>query len=128
MSTSESTAQVKTSLRIWAGIRIGYGVTAILAPDLMFKVLRMKPHPDARGFNAFLGSRDIVVGLFALKAKTPDQLRDAVLMNQANETIDSLVLAQELRAGRGADLFSVVGVGFNCLGWLTWARARRLLR
>lgn len=113
---------------MWAAIRIGYGVVAILAPNLMFKVLRMPPHPDARGFNAFLGSRDIVVGLVSLKASSRADVETAVTLNQANEIIDSVVLAQELRAGRRADLFSVVGIAFNGIGWLTWLRARKLLR
>lgn len=113
---------------MWAAIRIGYGVVAIARPDVMCKVLRMEPHPDARGFNAFLGSRDIVVGLASLKASGPAQLKDAIFLNQANEMIDSLVLVQEVRAGRRADLFSVVGVAFNCLGWVTWIKARRALR
>jgi hypothetical protein len=88
----------------------------------------MEPHPDARGFNAFLGSRDIVVGVLSLRASTPQQVADAVTLNQGNEIVDSIVLAQELRAGRRADLFSVAGIAFNCIGWATWIRARRKLR
>lgn len=119
---------VKRQLRLWAGIRIGYGVVAILAPDVMAEALRLKPHPDARGFNAFLGSRDIVIGLYALRASDPRQVGDAILLNQACEAIDTVVLVREVQAGRGADLFTVAGFAFNALGTATWVRARRAAR
>ncbi|WP_354699347.1 hypothetical protein DSM112329_05061 [Paraconexibacter sp. AEG42_29] len=128
MSVDPAVRSVQKSLRLWAAIRIGYGVVAIARPDVMFKVLRMPEHPDARGFNAFLGSRDIVVGLFSLRARDPQRIADAILLNQANEVIDSVVIAQELRAGRRGDIFSVVGVVFNAYGWLTWIKARKALR
>ncbi|MCK9249140.1 MAG: hypothetical protein M0P31_09205 [Solirubrobacteraceae bacterium] len=118
---------VKRSLRFWAAVRIGYGVVAIAAPRLMFKLLRAEPHPDSRGFNAFLGSRDIVVGIASLRASDRREVLDAAKVNHANEMIDSIVLAQELRAGRRADLFTIVGIAFNALGHATWIRARRLL-
>lgn len=118
---------VKRSLRFWAAVRIGYGVVAITAPDLMFRLLRAKPQADARGFNAFLGSRDIVVGIASLRAADRREVLDAAKVNHANEMIDSVVLAQELRHGRRGDLFTIVGVAFNLLGHATWIRARRLL-
>ncbi|MDX8153109.1 hypothetical protein SK069_16030 [Patulibacter brassicae] len=128
METRDPVERTKQALRVWAGIRIGYGVVAILAPRLMFRLLRMEPHPDARGFNAFLGSRDIVVGAVALRASTTEQVRAAVDLNHGNEIVDSVVLAQEIRQGRGADPFNVVGVVFNAIGHATWLTARARLR
>lgn len=120
--------QVRRFLRIWAWIRIAYGVGAILAPKALLSALRCSQDKDVRGFNAFLGSRDIVIGAVALCAKDPAAVRTAVTLNQGCELVDTLVLAQEVRAGRRADLFTIAGFGFNLLGWVTWLRARALLR
>ena len=128
MSSSTTIAPVRTALRVWAGIRIGYGVTAILAPPVLLRVLRIEPQDDVRGFNAFLGSRDVVIGAISLRARTPEEVAAAVTLNFGNEVVDSVVLAQEVRAGRRADPFTVVGVLFNALGWATWLTARRRLR
>ncbi|MGQ0465010.1 MAG: hypothetical protein ACT4QG_06780 [Sporichthyaceae bacterium] len=123
-----SVDRVRRLLRLWALLRIGYGLGAILAPKALLAVLRVKPEPDTRGFNAFLGSRDIVIGAVSLCAKDVPAVRAAVTLNQGCEIVDSVVLAQEVRAGRRVDLFSVAGLAFNLLGWVTWLRARQLLR
>jgi hypothetical protein len=119
-----TTSDVRKMLRVWGAIRIGYGVLALFTPNFLAALLRLKPHPDSRGFNAFLGSRDIVIGVYSIVGSE----RDAVALNQACEVVDTIVLSQELRAGRGADLFTIAGFGFNALGTITWLRARLLMR
>jgi hypothetical protein len=128
MSSDSALDDVPTLLRAWGVIRITYGVLALFTPDLLAKLLRLKPHPDTRGFNAFLGSRDIVIGAYSIAAASNGRVKDAIALNQGCEAVDTIVLFQEVRAGRGADLFTIAGFGFNLLGTLTWLRARLLLR
>jgi hypothetical protein len=128
MTQTHPIDEVRQLLRIWGAIRIAYGVLALFAPRILVKLLRVGADPDTRGFNAFLGSRDIVIGVHSLVAGTPERVKDAVSLNQGCEAVDTIVLTQELRAGRRLDLFTVAGFGFNALGTLTWLRARLLLR
>jgi hypothetical protein len=128
MTQASPIDQVRRLLRIWGAIRIGYGALALFAPELLAKLLRVDSSADTRGFNAFLGSRDIVIGAYSLAAGSEARVTDAVALNQACEAVDTVVLTQELRAGRGADLFSVAGFGFNAFGTLTWLRARMLMK
>src|SRR5436305_1723064 len=102
MANDKSIGEVRTLLRVWGVVRIGYGVLALFTPDLLLKLLRLKSHPDARGFNAFLGSRDIVLGAYSIAAGSTGREKDAIALNQGCEAVDTIVLTQEVRAGRGA--------------------------
>ena len=128
MAAQKPLDDVRTLLRAWGAIRIAYGVLALFTPDVLAKLLRQQPEPVARGYNAFLGSRDIVIGAYSIAASSDGRVKDAIALNQGCELVDTIVLTQELRAGRGADVFTIAGFGFNLLGTLTWLRARLLLR
>jgi len=123
-----SLREVRALLRTWGVVRIAYGVVALFAPRVIVKLLRVQPHPDVRGFNAFLGSRDIVIGAYSIAAASNGREMDAVALNQGCEAIDTIALTQEIRAGRRADLFTIAGIGFNALGTVTWLRSRGLMR
>jgi len=80
-----SLREVRALLRTWGVVRIAYGVVALFAPRVIVKLLRVQPHPDVRGFNAFLGSRDIVIGAYSIAAASNGREMDAVALNQGCE-------------------------------------------
>jgi hypothetical protein len=110
-------------------IRIAYGVMALFTPRLLLRLLGLEPdNPDARAWNAFLGSRDIVLGIHSLVATKHGRQRDAVLLNSGCEVFDTIVVGQEIRLGRPFGIFNVAGVAFNATMHVLWFRARRLMR
>ena len=78
--------------------------------------------PDVRYFNALFGGRDIVVGLWILKAIRDGDHDLALKANIACEATDSIALAQEVRERGGLDRATGVGLAFNLVGWLELAR------
>jgi hypothetical protein len=118
-----------TTLRIGAMVRIVYGLFALFAPSRMFKAFGMgDPDPDVRYFNALFGGRDIVVGLWTLKAVDEGRLDEALLANVGCEATDGIALIQEVRSRGRVD--GVVGgaIAFNLVGWTSWIRVARSLR
>ena len=93
-----------TTLRIGGIARIVYGVLALLFPRRMFAASGLgEPDPDVRYFNALFGGRDIVVGLWILKALREGDEDLALRANVGCEAMDSLALAQEIRLRGGLD-------------------------
>lgn len=124
-----ATDEVDRYLKAVGAVRVGFGATALFAPDVAMRLFGMKPgNPDARAWGAFLGSRAITIGLYSLAATRRGRQRDAVLLNTGCELFDAAVLAQEIRHGRPWGVFNVVGVAFNAVSHVVWARARRLTR
>ena len=110
-----------TTLRIGGIARIVYGVLALLFPRRMFAASGLgEPDPDVRYFNALFGGRDIVVGLWILKALREGDEDLALQANVGCEAMDSLELAQEIRLRGGFDRATVAGLAFNVVGWLSW--------
>jgi hypothetical protein len=110
-----------TTLRIGGIARIVYGVLALLLPRRMFAAAGYgEPDPDVRYFNALFGGRDIVVGLWILKAINEGDHDLALRANVACEATDSVALAQEIRQRGGLDRATAAGLAFNLVGWLSW--------
>jgi hypothetical protein len=124
----ERAPQVETYLKFIGGFRIAWGIASFAAPDLLARSIGIKPTADTRVFNAFLGSRDIAIGIQALSAARGGSQREAVAMNQACEIVDTCVVAQEVLRGRPFGYFTVAGVVFNASQHLAWAHSRRLLK
>jgi hypothetical protein len=117
-----------TTLRIGAIVRIVYGVVALFAPARMFKAFGMgDPDPDVRYFNALFGGRDIVVGLWTLKAVDEGRLDHALLANVGCETTDGIALVQEVRSRGKVDGVVAGAIAFNLVGWTSWIRVARSL-
>jgi hypothetical protein len=109
------------TLRFGGIVRIVYGLLALFAPKRMFSSFGFdEPDPDARYFNALFGGRDIVVGLWILKAVRDGDEDLALKANIACEASDSVALANELRARGGFDQATSAGLAFNVVGWLSW--------
>ena len=107
-----------TSLRIAAFVRILYGLFALFAPKRMFASMGFDdPEPEARYFNALFGGRDIVVGVWTLKAVGDGDLDQALLANAGCEATDMVALVQEVRHRGGLDRATAAGIGFNVVGW-----------
>ena len=69
-----------------------------------------------------------MLGAYSIAAGSTGREKDAIALNQGCEAVDTIVLTQEVRAGRGADLFTIAGFGFNLLGTTTWLRSGMLMR
>jgi hypothetical protein len=129
MTPSTARAKVTHYLQFVGAVRIVYGVLAIFQPRFVAKFFRLNPDdPDARAWNAFLGSRDIAIGVHALAARDPARQRDAIWLNQGCEVFDSMVVGQEIRQGRPFGLFTAAGIIFNAGMHAIWLRVRVLLR
>ena len=111
-----------TTLRIGGIVRIVYGVLALLLPRRMFAAFGFgEPEPDVRYFNALFGGRDIVVGLWILKALTgrrrgPRAAGEHRLRGDRLDRARYQSCAQRgglRRDDRGA-------LAFNIVGWLSW--------
>jgi hypothetical protein len=110
-----------TTLRIGGISRIVYGVLALFLPRRMFAAFGFgEPDPDVRYFNALFGGRDILVGLWILKALREGDEDLALKANIACEATDSIALATELRERGGFDRATTAGLAFNLVGWLSW--------
>ena len=115
-----------TTLRIGGISRIVYGVLALFLPRRMFAALGFgEPEPDVRYFNALFGGRDIVVGLWILKAVRDGDEDLALKANIACEATDSIALATELRERGGFDGTTKAALVFNIVGWLSWLSVLR---
>lgn len=121
---------VVRSIQFVAWVRIVYGVLALFAPRFTAKFFRLDPeNPDARAWNAFLGSRDIALGIHHLKAaKDPVRQGDVILLSQGCEVFDTLVVGQEIRQGRPFGFFTFAGILFNAGMHAIWLNVRRLRR
>lgn len=135
MSASEpapnTDAQIVQTIQIVAGVRIAYGVLAIFFPRFWPKFFRLNPDdPDARMWNAFLGSRDIAIGIHSLKvANDPERRQDVILINQGCEVFDSILVGQEIRHGRPLGSFITIGaIVFNVAMHGAWLRVHTLQR
>ncbi|WP_026910342.1 DUF4267 domain-containing protein [Patulibacter minatonensis] len=125
---STDTTEVDTYLKVIAGVRIAYGVASFAAPAVAIALVGVKSTEDSRQTNYFLGSRDIALGIHALVAIRNGTQRDAVLVNQLCEVVDSVIAAQDIaRRGRvtAAGAFAVV---FNVSQHAAWIRSRLLLK
>jgi hypothetical protein len=129
LSSSASRAKVTRYIQFVGIVRIVYGALAIFQPQFVAKFFRLNPEdPDARAWNAFLGSRDIAIGLHALAARDPARQRDAIWLNQGCEIFDSMVVGQEIRHGRPFGLFTAAAIIFNAGMHAIWLHVRLLLR
>ena len=129
MSSSASHAKITRYIQFVGIVRIVYGLLAIFQPQFVAKFFRLNPDdPDARAWNAFLGSRDIAIGVHALAARDLARQRDAIWLNQGCEVFDSMVVCQEIRHGRPFGLFTAAGIIFNAGMHAIWLRVRVLLR
>ncbi|MCW3038228.1 MAG: hypothetical protein JWM31_133 [Solirubrobacterales bacterium] len=129
MSTSESGAKVTRSIQFVGGVRIAYGIVALFKPRIWPKVFGIPAdNQDMRAFNAFLGSRDIAIGLHSLAAKDPVRQRDTILINHACEVFDTVVNVQEMRLKRPFGTFTVAGLAFNAIMHAIWIRVHLLRR
>lgn len=129
MTSSESRAAVTRSLQFVGIVRIVYGVLALFQPRFVARFFRLDPDdPDARAWNAFLGSRDIAIGLHSLAARDPQRQRDAIWLNQGCEVFDTMVVGQEIRHGRPFGVFTAAGIIFNAGMHAIWLRVRLLQR
>lgn len=109
------------TLRFGGIARIVYGVLALVFPRRMFAASGFgEPEADVRYFNALFGGRDIVVGLWILKALRDGDEDLALKANIACEATDSVALANELRERGGFDRATAAGLAFNIVGWLSW--------
>ncbi|MEA2247506.1 MAG: hypothetical protein QOH46_2035 [Solirubrobacteraceae bacterium] len=127
--TQDNESTITRSIQFVGIVRIAYGILALFAPRLLAKFFRLDPDdPDARAWNAFLGSRDIAIGVHSLAAKDPNRQRDAILLNQTCEVFDTVVWTQEIRHGRPFDFFTAAAIVFNAgmhAIWLNVYRRRR---
>ena len=115
--------QIVRSIRFVAVVRLVYGVVAIFAPRAWPRFFRLdEGNDDARMWNAFLGSRDIAMGLHGLAAATnPDRHGDVILLNQMSEVGDTVLVAQEIRHGRAPTSFVAVAAAvFNAVMHAIW--------
>lgn len=129
--TQETEAEVTRIIQIVAGVRIAYGVLAIFFPRFWPRFFRLDPDdPDARMWNAFLGSRDIAIGIHSLKvAGDPGRRDDVILINQGCEVFDTILVGQEIRHGRPLSSFvTVAAIVFNAAMHGAWARVHLLRR
>ena len=125
MSNSRADPQIVQSIRFVAAVRLAYGAVAIFAPRVWPRFFRLDPDdPDARMWNAFLGSRDIALGLHSLKvADDPSRLGDVILLNQACEVGDTILVAQEIKHGRSPKSFTAIAAfAFNAVMHAIWIR------
>jgi len=128
MTPAEQT--VATSIKVVAWVRIAYGIAALFAPRFTLRFFRLDPdNPDARAWNAFLGSRDIALGIHHLKvAGDPERQGDAILLSQGCEVFDTMVVAQEIRHGRPFGFFTFAGIVFNAGMHAIWLNVHRVRR
>lgn len=125
---STNTSEVDTYLKVIAGVRIAYGVAAFAAPGLSLWLIGAKSDEDADQANRFLGSRDIAIGVHALVAIKQGTQRDAVLVNQLCEVVDSAIVARDVvRRGKLTPI-NAFGLVFNASQHVAWARSRQLLK
>lgn len=125
MSKSQADPQIVQSIRFVAVVRLAYGAVAIFAPRAWPRLFRLDPDdPDARMWNAFLGSRDIALGLHSLKvANDPARFSDVILLNQSCEVGDTVLVAQEIRHGRSPKSFAAIAAFvFNAVMHAIWIR------
>lgn len=123
--------QIVRSIRFVAVVRIVYGIVAIFTPRVWPRCFRLDPDDaDARMWNAFLGSRDIAIGLHSLAVATdPTRHRDVILVNQASEIGDSILVGQEIRHGRSPRSFVTISAFvFNGVMHAIWLRVHLLRR
>ncbi|WP_354701948.1 hypothetical protein DSM112329_02290 [Paraconexibacter sp. AEG42_29] len=129
--TPSADEQIVRSIQFVAVVRIVYGVVAIFLPRVWPKFFRLDPDDeDARLWNAFLGSRDIAIGVHSLAvAKDPSRQRDVILINQLSEVGDSILVGQEIRHGRSPKSFvTVAAFVFNGVMHAIWLRVHLLRR
>lgn len=127
-SAHDPTGAIVKAIRFVAGVRLAYGVVAILAPRAWPRFFRLDPdNQDARMWNAFLGSRDIALAVHSLKVATdPSRHGDVILLNQACEVGDTLLVAQEIRHGRSPRSFvTVAAFVFNAVMHAIWIDVHR---
>lgn len=131
MSKPQNDPQIVQAIRFVAIVRLAYGLVAIFLPRAWPRFFRLDPDdPDARMWNAFLGSRDIALGLHSLKvAKDPSRLGDVILLNQACEVGDTILVAGEIRHGRSPKSFvTIAAFVFNGVMHAVWIRVLLLRR
>mgnify|MGYP001350329991 CR=1 FL=1 len=131
MPTVSADRQVVQSIRFVAIVRLVYGVLAIFTPRVWPKVFRLDPdNADARMWNAFLGSRDIAIGLHSLAvANDPSRHWDVILLNEACEVGDTILNVQEVKHGRSPKSFaSIAAFVFNAGMHAIWIRVLVLRR
>jgi hypothetical protein len=123
MSTGKSRAKITRYIQFVGIVRIAYGLLALFQPRFTAKFFRLNPdNPDARAWNAFLGSRDIAIGLHSLAAREPARQSDAIWLNQGCEVFDTMVVGQEIRHGRPFGFFTAAGIVFNAGMHAIWLR------
>ncbi|UTI63772.1 DUF4267 domain-containing protein [Paraconexibacter antarcticus] len=129
MSRVDADARVTRYIQFVGVVRIAYGVIALFRPRLWPRFFRLDADdPDARAWNAFLGSRDIAIGVHALLARDPVRQNDAIWLNQGCEVFDTMVVGQEIRHGRPFGMFTAAGIVFNAGMHAIWLRVRLLRR
>lgn len=129
MSSAPTDPQITRFIQGVGLVRIAYGVLAIARPRFWPAVFRTNAEDiDARAWNAFLGSRDIAIGLHSLAARDPQRQGDAILLNQACEVFDSMVVGQEIRQGRPFGMFTIAAVAFNGVMHAIWIKAHLIRR
>lgn len=97
---SQDTTEVDAYLKFVAAVRIAYGIGAFVAPGLTMALIGAKDNEDSRQTNAFLGSRDIAIGVHSLVAIRTGTQRDAVLVNQWCEIVDTVIVGGASSARR----------------------------
>jgi hypothetical protein len=129
MPSADSRASITRHIQFVAVVRIVYGVLAIFAPKVWPKFFRLDPaNEDARMWNAFLGSRDIAIGIHSLKVvNDPSRHDDVVLINQACEVGDTILVGKEIRHGRKG-FVTFAALVFNAGMHAIWIRVRKLQR
>ena len=106
-------------------MRALYGLLALFAPNLLFKLAGKPVEDEPRYFNALFGGRDLSVTAASVAAMRAGRVEDAVKLNMSCEATDTIALLQEVRARGGFDQTLVAGLAFNAAGWATWITASR---
>ncbi len=108
-------------------VRALYGVLALFAPNLLFKLSGKPVEDEPRYFNALFGGRDLSITAASVAALRAGRVEDAVKLNMTCEATDTISLLQEVRARGGFDQTLIAGLAFNIGGWATWIAASRRL-
>lgn len=105
--------------------RAAYGVLALLLPRLLYAGAGMRDvvEQDARYFNRLVGARDLLLAGATVLALREGKRRHAAQANVVCELLDSVALVEEVRARRGMDRMTAIGLAFNVAGHVSWLRA-----
>lgn len=126
-----TTEAVRAQATRMAAIRAGFGLAAILAPDLSARLLGYPPahvNPTGRIFDGLFGVRELALAATVLWARDDERaLHAAFALNAACDVADAGVAARALLRREGVDRGALLTIAPALVGATGWIALRRRL-